>query len=138
MESLKNVVGFPAVIYTNDQLLIVGYTGNLTTFKDIQYMNLASNTTGVYRTSIQRGDFSGFKNPGMYSVAGGNFSLFGGQKAYASCLQQIKSEHELDSPTRCLTDSESALEGLEYDGLENGNLVYDGSGTYVRYSNFVV
>ena len=130
MESLKNVVGYPAVIYTNDQLLIVGHTGNYTTFKDTQYMNLASNTTGVYRTSIQRGDFSGFKNPGMYSVAGGNFSLFGGQKAYASCLQQIKSENELDSPTRCLTDSESALEGLEYHD--------DGSGTFLRYSNFVV
>ena len=52
MTSLKIAVVSPAVIHLNDQLLVVGYTGSSSTNRDVQYLSLASNTTGVYADTI--------------------------------------------------------------------------------------
>jgi len=131
LTSLKNGVYTPAVIYSNDQLLIVGNTKSSSTSKDVQYLSLASNTTGVYPSIIDYGDSSdGFCHPGMYNIAGGNVSIFGGDKALGNCIQQISPTYDLDSEWDCLSSSESALEGLGYFG--------DGSSGNIRYANFVV
>ena len=130
MANLKTPVGYPAVVYSNDQLLVVGYTGNTVTCQDVQYLNLASNTTGVYAGSIDCGKYShGLEFPGMYNIVGGNVSIFGGWSALESCIQQTASGNDLDA-WECLSSSESALEGLGYYG--------DGSSHEIRYSNFVV
>merc|ERR1712127_885205 len=87
--SLKNAVRNPAVIYSNDQLLIVGKAGFYSKSRDVQYLSLASNTTGFYADTIDYGDYSdGVSFPGMYNIAGGNVSIFGGAKASVNCIQQ--------------------------------------------------
>ena len=129
MANLKTSVYAPAVVYSNDQLLVVGYTGSSGTCQDVQYLNLASNTTGVYARSIDCGTNSGFRYPGMYNIVGGNVSIFGGYKASESCIQQTASGNDLDT-WECLSGSETSLEGLGYSG--------GGSSHYIRYSNFVV
>jgi len=141
MTSLKNAVYGPAVIYSNDQLLVVGeteciqYSQQYTyTCRDVQYLSLASNTTGVHAGTIEYGnkhrdDESGLAYPGMYHIPGGNVSIFGGASALDSCIQQTSLETDLDSEWNCLSSSESALEGLKYFG---------GDSTNIRFSNFVV
>ena len=129
MANLNNPVYGPAVVYSNDQLLVVGWTGSSGTCQDVQYLNLASNTTGVYAGSIDCGGYSGLYYPGMYNIVGGNVSIFGGNRASESCIQQTASGTDLET-WECLSSSESALEGLGYQS--------DGSSTYIRYSNFVV
>ena len=94
-------------------------------------LSLALNTTGVDASTIDRGKYSvGLKYPGMYNIAGGNVSIFGGDRALQNCIQQTSSETDLTSEWECLSSSKSALEGLGYDD--------DGSSQYIRYSNFVV
>ena len=69
--------------------------------------------------------------PGMYSIAGGEVSIFGGftldlSKTFSkTCLQQTASESRVGSKWTCLSSSESTLEGLE---------TY--SGNTLQYSNF--
>ena len=67
--------------------------------------------------------------PGMYSIAGGEVSIFGGfasSRAFLkTCLQQTTSESRVGSKWTCLSSSESTLEGLE---------TY--SGNTLQYSNF--
>jgi len=131
--SLKNAVDSSAVIYSNGQLLVVGHThdGDYQspyTRRDVQYLSLASNTTGVYAGIVDGGESSsGLGYPGMY-MAGGKVSIFGGyfNKMDESCVQQTAPETDVDSEWDCLSSTESALEGF-------GNN-YD----HVRYSNFVV
>ena len=57
-------------------------------------------------------------------------SIFGGGHAQESCIQQIASGGNLGSNWRCLSSSESTLEGLEYH--------IDGSSDYIEYSNIVL
>ena len=116
MATLKTPAHRPAVVYSNDQLLIVGDTGSSGTCKDVQYLNLASNTTGVYARTTDCGQNLGVSYPGMYNIE--------------SCIQQTSPATNLNSEWECLTSSESALEGLGFDS--------DGSSYYIRYSNFVV
>ena len=129
MTSLKNGVAYPAVIHSNDQLLVVGRTGDSSTSQDVHYLSLASNTTGVYAGTIDCGDYSsGLRYSGFYNVIGGNFSIFGGYKASPNCIQQTT--QDLESKWNCVSSSESALENLGYQD--------DGSSYYIRYANFVV
>jgi len=129
--SLKNAVRYTGVIYSNGQLLIVGETGSSSTRRDVQYLSLASNTTGFYADTIDHGaQGDGLSYPGMYNIAGDNVSIFGGNKASDSCIQQTSPPTNLNSEWKCLSSSESALEGLGY--------LTDGYGLYIRYSNFVV
>merc|ERR1712071_55493 len=126
----KNAVSVPAVIYSNDQLLIVGETDDSSTRRDVQYLSLASNTTGVYADTIDYGaNIDGLRYPGMYNIAGGNVSIFGGYSALESCIQQTSPATNLNSEWKCLTSSESALEGLGHWD--------DGSSNNIRYANFV-
>ena len=129
---LKNAVYRPAVIYSNEQLLVVGYTGSSSNCQDVQYLNLASNTSGVYKGTIDCGVYSGHYYPGMYNTPGGNVSMFGGQKATKSCIQQTKSSEDLDTKWTCISSSDSSLEGLVYPYSN-----YDG-GARLRYVNFVL
>ena len=129
MENLKHAVLDPSVIYSNEQLLVVGQTG-YETCQDLQYLNLASNTTGVYAGTIDCGKSRGYNNPGMYNIVGGNVSIFGGWAAEESCSQQTASGIDFGSKWDCVSSSESALEGL-------GSLRF-GNSHHIRYSNFVL
>ena len=128
--SLKNAVGVPAVIYSNGQLLIVGATGSTSsTRRDVQYLSLASNTTGVYAGTIDHGKYSaGLEYPGMFNTAAENVSIFGGYEASKNCIQQTTPGKISNSRWECLTSSESALEGLKR------RYGYSDS---IRYTNFV-
>jgi hypothetical protein len=131
MTSLKNAVYDLAVIYSNDQLLVVGDTRSSSTSRDVQYLSLSSNTTGVYAGTIDYGYYDhGLRYPGMYNIPGGNVSIFGGIRALDSCIQQTSLSTNLASEWDCLSSSESALEGLGYNS--------DGSSDSIRYSNFFV
>ena len=68
----------------------------------------------------------------MYSVAGGDVSIFGGSLATKNCIQQTASiaRYDLASTWNCITSSDSALEGVEYS--------QDGTSIHIRYSNFVL
>ena len=57
MENLKNPVAGHAMIYRNEQLLIVGTDNDRSTCQDVQFVNLEENNTGVYaqgRNSLNR------------------------------------------------------------------------------------
>ena len=131
MENLKNAVYEPAVIYRKEKLLIVGRTWNPSTCQDVQYLNLASNLTGVYAGTIGCGKYDeGYYHPGIYSIVGGDVSVFGGSNAEESCIQQTASGDNLGRKWKCVLSSKSAFEGLGYH--------YDGSSGDIRYSNFVL
>ena len=55
--NLKNAVYKPAMIVREEELLVVGWTGDSTTCQDVQYLNLASNITGVYEGTIDCGKY---------------------------------------------------------------------------------
>jgi len=59
----------------------------------------------------------------MYSINKGDVSVFGGQWANESCIQQIVADIDLGTASKCLSISESTLGGLE--------------SSEIRYSNFV-
>ena len=131
MENLENAVSRPAVIYSNDQLLVVGRTGSYSTCHGVQYLNPASNTTGVYASTIDCGKNSlGYYYPGIFNIVGRNVSIFGGHRAADDCIQQTVSGDDRDSQWTCLSSSESVFEGLGYSS--------DGSSEKIRYSNFVL
>jgi len=136
MANLKNSVNHPAVVYSNERLLVVGATdtGSASICGTVQYLDLAFDTTGVYSHTIDCGfqENIGLRNPGMYSVAGGDVSIFGGSLATKNCIQQTASiaRYDLASTWNCITSSDSALEGLEYSK--------DGTSIHIRYSNFVL
>ena len=136
MANLKNSVNRPAVVYSNERLLVVGATdtGSATICGTVQYLDLEFDTTGVYSHTIDCGfqENIGLRNPGMYSVAGGDVSIFGGSWATKNCIQQTASiaSYDLASTWNCITSSDSALEGLEY--------TKDGTSIHIRYSNFVL
>ena len=121
---------FERIVYSNGQLLIVGYTGATSTCQEVQYLNLVANTTGVHTGTIDCGQYENYEYPGMYSIKGGNVSVFGGNNANKSCIQQTTPGNDLGSKWDCLSSSESALEGLGYE--------WDGSGYKMRFSNFVL
>ena len=79
--SLENGVYSPSVIHSKDKLLVVrGRSRGHTT--DVQYLSLTSNTTGVYADTINHGlNDADVSHPGIYSIAGGNVSIFGGGQA---------------------------------------------------------
>ena len=128
MTSLKNPVYAPAVICSNDKLLIVGHTGNSKTCQDVQYLNVVANNIGVHADTIDCGERNGYFQSGIYRTDGGNVSIFGGFETKKSCIQQIASGNKLSSIWNCLSSSESNFEGLEYS--------LDGSSLNLRYSNF--
>ena len=105
------------------------------TCADLQYLSLASNTTGVYSDAINcnatKFDIMG---PGMYSIAGSEVSIFGGftisRTVLKTCLQQTASESRIGSKWTCLSSSESTLEGL---GTVEGDYY---TGNLLQYSNF--
>ena len=107
---LEKGVYAPSIIHSKDKLLVVG-RGHRT---DVQYLNLTSNTTGIYADTINHGvNDAGVYHPGIYNIAGGNVSIFGGGQALESCIQQTVTVTELESTWKCWSRSESALEGLE-------------------------
>ena len=113
IENLKNAVSQPAMIYLGDEILIVGNTGDCTTCQDVQYLNLASNLTGVYAGTIDCGhNFKGLRHSGIYSVVGGGVSIFGGQQAKENCTQQTASAHSVSKEWQCVPNSKPILEGL--------------------------
>ena len=119
------------MIYREEKLLIVGRTGDSTTCQDVQYLNLASNTTGVYAGNIDCGKYKlGHVAPGVYGIVGGDVSIFGGIGAGESCIQQTASGDNLDIQWKCVPGSKTVFEGLGHYG--------DGSSNYIRYSNFVL
>ena len=131
MENLKNTVSRPAVIYSNEKLLVLGRTFSSTTCQDVQYLNLTAGTTGVYAGTVDCGGIEGFNRPGMYDIVGGKVSIFGGTGATESCIQQTASGDDLGSEWECLSISESTLEGL----VGYRDLSYKNE---MRYSNFVL
>ena len=137
MENLKYAITTPAVIHLNDQLIVIGRTGKTSTCQDIQYLNLASNTAGVYADTIDCGAKTsnpyskrGYYHPGIYHIVGGNVSIFSGDKASKHCMQQTVIGDDLGSKWDCVSSSELALEGLGY--------WEDGSSYIIIYSNFVL
>ena len=66
IENLKNAVYKPAMMYVGEELLIVGYTDDSITCQDVQYLNPARNTTGVYKSTIDCGVYNGHYHSGMY------------------------------------------------------------------------
>ena len=127
IENLKNEVLEPAMIVREEVILIVGKTG---TCQDVQYLNLASNLTGVYANTVDCGKYDeGYRYPVIYDIVGGDVSIFGGRVAEESCIQQTASADNLGKQWKCVPSSKSALEGLGYTD--------DGSNPF-RYSNFVV
>jgi len=130
---LKNNVSKPAIIHSTDQLLVAGRTPDSGNCHDLQYISLASNTTGVYEGTIDCGKegFNGFSRPGMYNIPGDEVSIFGGNHPKESCMQQLQSPmYGLDKPWRCLSSSETTLEGFESGASDDSQAI--------RYSNFVV
>ena len=149
LENLKNAVISPAVIYSNEQLLVVGHTANSTTCQDVQYLNLATNTTGVYADTIDCGMYNGYHFPGMYNIIGGDVSIFAGASASESCMQQSTSGKDLNSKWECVSSSESALEGFDFSvegsGYSSGGSGdddvddwYGRAGNLISFSNFVL
>jgi len=61
MASLQNRVEFPAGVYSNGKLLIVGDVRSGTVCDAIQYLDFASNTTGIYDNVIDGGNSGGLK-----------------------------------------------------------------------------
>ena len=86
MENLKHSVQRVSIIYSNNQLLVVGGTVSTAECKHVQYLNLATNITGVHADTIGCGNANrnrpGLYTAGMYSVEGGKVSIFGGGRAY--------------------------------------------------------
>ena len=98
---------------------------NLTVFQ--------SNDTlcGVYAGTVDCGKYNvGYDYPAIYSIVGGDVSVFGGSNAEESCIQQTASGDNLGRKWKCVLSSKSAFEGLGYH--------YDGSSGDIRYSNFVL
>ena len=79
LENLKNAVYAPAVIIREEKLLIVGRTSEScrsTTCLDVQYLNLASNLTGVDAGTIVRGKYDvGYAHPGICDIVGGDIFI---------------------------------------------------------------
>ena len=78
--------------------------------------------------------------PGMYSVAGGEVSIFGGftisRTVLKTCLQQTASESKIGSKWTCLSSSESTLEGLgtvEGIGREGGSATTKSGGEIFQF-----
>ena len=116
IENLKNAVYKPAVIYREKLLLIVG-NGFSTTCQDVHYLNLSSNITGVYASTVDCGEFDDrhyMYNAGIYDIVGGDVSIFGGHGADRSCIQQTVSDDNIGVHWKCVPSSKSAFEGLGY------------------------
>ena len=65
------------MVFSNDQLLVVGSISGRYDRLNVQYLNIASNTTGIHEGALE--SYVSW-NPGMYSVPGGKVSLFGGKQ----------------------------------------------------------
>ena len=55
MANLKNTVNHPAVVYSNEKLLVVGATSSGSGCGTVQYLDPAFDTTGVYEDTIDCG-----------------------------------------------------------------------------------
>ena len=62
LENLKTRVNRPSVIYSNGKLLIVGATNTKETCSSVQFLDLASNKTGVFDGSVDCGLDSGYQS----------------------------------------------------------------------------
>ena len=130
MENLKNSIFRPAVVYSNEQLLVFGESTS-ETCSNVQFLDLASNTTGIHENAVNCGKMNvDLEYPGMYGVSGGEVSIFGGYWASESCIQQTVAGEKLDSEWECLSGSETSLDGLGF--------FTDGSSYLIRFSNFFV
>ena len=98
-------------------------------FQNGTYLDLATNTTGFYATTNHCGrDGYGIRQAAMYSTVNGTVSKFGGYMAESHCIQETATFGDLDKPWKCISDSESPLEGLR---------VYaDGRSGTTRFVNF--
>ena len=117
MSPLKHTVNRPALIYSNEKLLVAGYQ-YYPEKEHLQFLNLATGATGVYEyTALQDSEY-----PGLFSVAGGIVSRFGGKHGSA-CSQQFTTSNDLSSEWQCMAIGESTLENTD---------------DMIRFSNFVL